>query len=247
MDFATARRLLFDAKIVGELHQIPSSQEQYPIMLITGFEGYGGRGINPAGEIAKSLDSETIAGVTVKAAVLPVSYAELAPRLSALIDEHKPTGVICLGLWPGEPMIRLERFGVNKNDFEIPDNVGTLQHGEIEAGGPTARTASLPLEVIQTQLLAKGIPARLSSTAGNFLCNALLYTALGLLERKGLKIPCGFIHIPYLPEQVAEIIQTTKAEQQLELHQRGDLSSMPLETCVAAIRTAIEVTLRGPS
>ena len=216
-------------------------------MLVTGFEGYGGRGINPAGEIAKSLDAKRIAGVTIKSAVLSVSYVELAPRLSALIDEHKPAAVICLGLWPGEAMIRLERFGVNKNDFEIPDNVGTLQHAEIETGGPTARAASLPLEEIQARLLAQGIPARLSSTAGNFLCNALLYTALGLLEKKGLKIPCGFIHIPYLPEQVAEIIQTTKVEQQLELHQRGDLSSMPLETSVAAVRTAIEVTLRGLS
>lgn len=214
-------------------------------MLVTGFEGYGGRGINPAGEIAKSLHGKSISGETVTGAILPVSYAELASRMSALIDDHKPAGVICLGLWPGEPMIRLERFGLNKNDFEIPDNVGILAHEEIEPGGPTARAASLPLEQIQTQLLKEGIPTRLSSSAGNFLCNALLYTTLGLLEKKGLRTPCGFIHIPYLPEQVAQIVGTTKAEQQLELHQRGDLCSMALETSVAAIKTAIKVTLEN--
>ena len=212
-------------------------------MLVTGFEGYGGRGINPAGEIAKSLHGKSIAGEPVTGAILPVSYAELPSRMSALIDNHKPAGIICLGLWPGEPMIRLERFGLNKNDFEIPDNVGILEREEIETGGPTARAASLPLEQIQMQLLKERIPTRLSSSAGNFLCNATLYTTLGLLERKGIKIPCGFIHVPYLPEQVAEIVQTTKAEQQIELHQRGDLCSMALETSIAAIRTAIEVTL----
>ena len=95
--------------------------------LITGFEGYGGRGRNPAGETASALDGRTIAGVRVAGRRLPVSFSRLAAGLEGLFDEVEPDIVISVGLWPGEPMIRLERIGINVADFEIPDNEGTLR------------------------------------------------------------------------------------------------------------------------
>ncbi|MDX5360809.1 MAG: hypothetical protein LPL00_05310 [Alphaproteobacteria bacterium] len=214
-------------------------------MLLTGFEGYGGRGLNPAAEVVRALDGETVAGVRVTGAILPVSYATLRDNLTEQVRSHRPRGVICLGLWPGEPVIRLERFGMNLNDFEIPDNAGAVEHGPIEPDGPATRVATLPVEAIQNRLLAADIPARASSTAGNFLCNATLYTALGIVEREAPGTPCGFIHVPYLPAQVAEMIAGIRDEQTLELHQRADLASMALETTVAAIRIAIETTLEG--
>ena len=39
------------------------------------------------------------------------------------------------------------------------------------------------------------MPARIS-------VNLTLYTYLGALEARGLASPCGFLHLPYLPEQV---------------------------------------------
>lgn len=210
-------------------------------MLIVGFAGYAGRGINPAAEIAKALDGESIGGRTIVGAVLPVDYAGLQTRLDELVDRHSPSAVICLGLWPGEPVIRLERLGVNINDFEIPDNEGHIATGQIHSSGPAARLSSLPIEDIQRRLLAAGIPARLSSTAGNFLCNATLYTVLGITEARSIK--GGFIHLPYLPAQVAEILGSLRREQSLELHQRADLASMSFESSLQAVRIAAEATL----
>ncbi len=43
--------------------------------------------------------------------------------------ELDPVAVVSLGLWPGEPMIRLERVALNVADFAIPDNEGTLLQG----------------------------------------------------------------------------------------------------------------------
>lgn len=212
-------------------------------MLLTGFEGYGGRGLNPAAEVVRTLDGEAIMGTQVMGAILPVSYASLAGNLRDLVRRHRPKGVICLGLWPGEPVIRLERYGLNLNDFEIPDNAGRLERGPIEPDGPAARVATLPLQVIHDRLLAADIPARMSSTAGNFLCNATLYAALGVVECEAPGTPCGFIHVPYLPAQVAEMIAAIREGQKLELHQRADLASMALETTIAAIRIAIEATM----
>ncbi|MGI9414957.1 MAG: hypothetical protein ACR2PM_14880 [Hyphomicrobiales bacterium] len=212
-------------------------------MLVVGFEGYGGRGLNPAAEVAKALDGKNVSGRTVTGAVLPVRYAGLAAHLAGLLEEHDPRAVICLGLWPGETTIRLERVASNFNDFEIPDNDGVIEKGPVEPAGPASRMTTLPLDAIQTRLLADGIPARMSSTPGNFLCNATMYMSLGLAEKLGNIAACCFIYVPYRPAQVAELVATVKAEQALELHQRGDLASMSLETAVQAIEIAAETTL----
>jgi pyroglutamyl-peptidase len=226
----------------GDYRRQPA-QEGAGGVLVTGFEGYGGRGFNPTAEIAATLDGERIAGQAVAGAVLPVAYATLADALGRLLREHRPRAVICLGLWPGEAVIRLERFGLNLNHFEIPDNAGALMRGALDEDGPVARAATLPLERILDRLLAAGIPAKLSSTAGNFLCNATLYTVLGLIEREAPGTRCGFIHVPYDPRQVAEVLGRARDGARLELHQRSDFASMALETSRRAVRIAIETTL----
>ena len=94
-------------------------------------------------------------------------------------------------------------------------------------------------------MLAAGIPARLSNTAGTFLCNACLFAALKAAE--GVRRPplCGFIHVPYMPEQVAEMLAQRRQEARLELHQRADLASMGLETMTRAVQIAAEVAIRA--
>ena len=214
-------------------------------MLVVGFEGYGGRGLNPAAEIATCLNGKTISGHRVAGAVLPVRYAGLSDHLASLMEEHGPRAMICLGLWPGEAAIRLERVASNVNDFEIPDNEGVIEKGPIEPEGPASRLSTLPLDDIQERLLEAGIPARMSSTPGNFLCNATMYAALGLAGARDGTAACGFIHVPYLPAQVADLIATVKADRTLELHQRADLASMSLDTAVRAIEIAAETTLEA--
>ena len=212
-------------------------------VLLTGFESYGGRSVNPAEQIVNELGGVEIGGERVVGRTLPVNYAELGPRISALIEETSPRAVICLGLWPGEPMIRLERLAANIADFEIADNVGAMEHGPIVQGGPAALASTLPLTEIRDNLLASEIPCRLSGTAGQFLCNALMYHALTVSAASEAAPLCGFVHVPYVPQQVAGLLSDLSAEASLELHQRADLVSMSLDTMVDAIRIAIETTL----
>ena len=119
----------------------------------------------------------------------------------------------------------------------------------VQPDGSPAKVATLPLRSIETAILAAGIPVRISSTAGTFLCNACLYTLLDLLDQGGRRdVPAGFIHVPYAPVQVAQMLKDLRAEAVLELHQRADLSSMDLMATVKAIEIAIAVTvgsLRG--
>ena len=56
--------------------------------------------------------------------LLPVSFAAANQPLTDAITEHRPVLVVSTGLWPGEPVIRLERVAVNRASFEMPDNDG---------------------------------------------------------------------------------------------------------------------------
>jgi pyroglutamyl-peptidase len=217
--------------------------------LVTGFEPYGGRGRNPAGEIATRLDGSVVAGAHVVGRNLPVAFAALDEAVAATLDEVDPAVVISLGLCPGEPVIRLERVAINVADFEIPDNEGVvLVDRPVDAAGASARFATLPLRKVQEALLQAGIPARLSSSAGTYLCNKALYRFLGAIEESGRVVPCGFIHLPYMPEQVAGMIAEMQAARSVERNRRPDVPSMGLDLMAEAVRIALEVTLaRDPA
>lgn len=213
-------------------------------VLVTGFAPYGGRGRNPSAEIAAALDGRSLGGMAVVGRQLPVSLEGIGSALSALIEEIQPRVVISLGLWPGAPLIRIERVALNLADFEIADNAGRLASDEpILGNGATALYASLPIRKIERALLEAGIPARISNTAGTFLCNACLYTLLSAAGAGPRPALAGFIHVPYLPEQVAGMLQELKTEARMELHQRGDLASMELSVSTRAIELALEASI----
>ena len=216
------------------------------VVLVTGFEPYGGRGINPAAEVAKRMNGLAVDGGVVVGQTLPVSFRGLREHMAAVLGEIDPVAILSLGLWPGEPVIRLERVAQNLAAFEIPDNEGlVIEDLPIAAGAPQAIPARLPLRAIERALLDAGIPARLSNSAGAFLCNAVMYTCLAESLRLRPDIPCGFVHLPYLPEQVADLLTNLRTERRLELHQRADLASMSLDLMVKAVKTILETTLRS--
>ena len=70
-----------------------------------------------------------------------------------------------------------------------------------------------------------------------------MYHTLDTCAGREPALPAGFLHLPYLPQQVAWLIRDTADEARLELHQRADLASMDLATMVQAVRLAIGTTL----
>ena len=96
------------------------------------------------------MDGKTVAGAQVIGRTLPVAYSSLRSEIERLLAEIQPAVAISLGLWPGEPVIRIERIGVNVADFEIPDNEGKLLVDEaIQADGLAARLSTLPIRKIE--------------------------------------------------------------------------------------------------
>lgn len=68
--------------------------------------------------------------------------------------------------------------------------------------GAAAYFSSLPIKAMVQAIKKEGLPASVSNTAGTFVCNHLMYQALYLVEKKFPHVKTGFMHIPYMMEQV---------------------------------------------
>ena len=210
-------------------------------ILITGFEPFGGSARNPSLEIARALDARTIAGARILGRVLPVSMRRIEAALAEVLDAARPDLYIALGLAGGEAMIRLERYGVNLADFPIADNDGARSLDEtLVPGGPAAVATTLPNRAIHGAMLAAGLPARLSNTAGTYLCNACIYLTDAALKQRQSDARFGFIHLPFLPEQVAALLSGPQAGRQPE-----QVASMALETMIRAVEVAVETCVQS--
>jgi pyroglutamyl-peptidase len=210
-----------------------------PLILLTGFEPYGGHGRNPSFEAMQALDGRIIEGVTILGRPLPVSLGKLPQAIDALFGEAEFAAVISLGLQPGAAAVHIERTAANLADFEIADNDGlSVRDQPLSAHGPAARLATLPLRAIERALLAAGIPARLSPSAGTYLCNACLYCCLEAIEASRRPTLCGFLHLPCMPEQVAEALL------QQDSRPADLMESMELSRIVTAVEIAVRETVR---
>ena len=209
-------------------------------VLITGFEPFAGLAYNPSAAIAEALHDKEIAGRRVVGRLLPVEFARYRAALEDLLEQFAPDLFIGFGLAIGEDMIRVERFGVNLADFDIPDNAGARPiGGAIEPEGPSARAATLPCAAIRAALLQDGIPARLSNSAGSYLCNATLYSGLGLCAGRANAPRCGFIHLPYASHQVAALLHADQGP----LNGESLAPSLPIETMIKAAERIIGVSV----
>jgi pyroglutamyl-peptidase len=216
-------------------------------VLVTGFEAFGGLVYNPSAEVAQALDKAEIAGHAVVGRILPVDFARHCSAVAELLSEVEPVLYIAFGLYGGEDMIRIERFGVNLADFEIPDNAGLRHSGhKIEPEGPDARSSTFPAAEIRAAMIAVGIPARLSNTAGSYLCNATLYSSLRLCAESPQPPLCGFIHLPYATHQVATQLQDTGGKPP-SLAQDATAPSLAIGTMIEAGRISIAVSLQALS
>ncbi|CAM4249204.1 pyroglutamyl-peptidase I [Lacicoccus alkaliphilus] len=199
-------------------------------VLMTGFDPFGGERINPALEAVKRLPDE-IGGMAVVKAEIPTVFHQSAEVMQALLAGDEFDYVVAVGQAGGRSEMCVERIGINIDDARIPDNTGNRPiDAAIHAEGATAYFSNMPVKRMVKSMLEAGIPARLSNTAGTFVCNHILYQ-LGLMadtEFHGLKY--GFIHVPYVPEQAAG---------------KEGIPAMPLEDITAGLHAAVHALSEG--
>ena len=195
-------------------------------VLLTGFEPFGGASFNPSGAVVQEIAAHGIDGIEIVTAILPVEYKRSAKILIDLIETHQPLIVISLGQAEGRDFIGPEQVAINLADARIADNAGISQENQpINEAAADAYFSTLPIRAIVAAISDLGISAKISLSAGAFICNEIFFTAQAFLQAS--TVISGFIHLPLAPNQAAEF---------------PGLPTMPIADQVKAIRAAIQVS-----
>ena len=150
-------------------------------ILVTGFDSFGEDRINPALEAVKRLP-DNIAGAKIIKLEIPTKFNISAEVVKEAIENYKPDYVLNVGQAGGRFAITPERVAINLDDGRIADNAGYQPLNQtIQSDGATAYFTQLPIKAMTKAIREVGLPATVSNSAD---------------------IKAGFIHIPYLPEQV---------------------------------------------
>lgn len=196
--------------------------------LVTGFDPFGGEKVNPSYELAARLPDE-IDGAELIKLVVPTQFGAAVQVVREKIETVNPDIWLGVGQAGGRSCITVERVAINVMDARIPDNAGHQPIDEpVEARGPAAYFSTLPVRRMVAALEASQIPAAISNSAGTFVCNNLMYGVLHLAAGRKGSPAGGFMHIPYLPEQVVD---------------KNSQPSMTLEMSLRAVEIALRVAI----
>jgi pyroglutamyl-peptidase len=188
------------------------------VLLITGFDPFGGDSINPSWEAVKKLP-DRIGNWKLCKLEIPTVFSLAAETVLRKAQEVAPAAILCLGVAAGRSAVTPERIGINVRSARIPDNRGNQPKEEpVIPGGGDGLFSTMHVSAMAAAIEAMGLPGAVSNTAGTFVCNDTLYTLLHHYQGTGVKV--GFLHVPQLPEQ-------------------GE-PSLPLEDTVRAITAAIQ-------
>ncbi len=201
-------------------------------VLLCGFEPFDGERVNPSQVVVHALDGESVGGAAVvEGCVLPVERHRAVELLLQRLAPPLPAVVLMLGEAGGRARVTPERIAINVDDYRIPDNAGHQPRGEpVVAGGPAGYFSTLPVTAMTAAMDEAGVPAEISNSAGTYLCNRVFYCLMHHLEVNALHARAGFMHLPYLHEQVRG--------------KSGAVASLSRDTLVQAVRIALQSAVR---
>lgn len=194
-------------------------------ILVTGFESFGGEKINPSIEAVKRLP-DNIGGAEIIKMEIPTVRWKTLKKIDQAVEKYNPDVIISVGQAGGRSDINVERVGINVDDFRIEDNEGNQPCDEpIDAAGPDGYFLNVPVKAMVDNIRKHQIPASVSDTAGTYVCNHVAYGTRRMIETKYPGKRSGFIHIPYLPQQVMD---------------KKGVPSMSLQVVVEGLAAALE-------
>jgi len=168
-------------------------------VLITGFGPFPGAPFNPTTALAQGLAARrrpAFADVRRIAHVFRTCYAAVDRELPALIKRVRPDVVLLFGVATRTNYLRIELRARNARSALFPDVSGDRPcAGVIAVGEPGVRAGRAPQRTLLAAVRAQRLPARLSHTAGRYLCNFAYWHALAAIEGHGAPL-VQFVHVP---------------------------------------------------
>ena len=222
-------------------------------LLLTAFTPFDGERINPALEAVK-LVKDKIGNLEIVKLEVPTVFGKSIETVREAIEREKPDFVLSIGQAGGRAEITPERVAINLDDARIPDNEGNQPIDEpIFPDGENAYFSTLPVKAMVEAIRKEGLPSSLSNSAGTYVCNHLMYGVLYFIhneycshsmqylrdnntqyksssllfseEERSSVVKAGFIHVPYIPEQVKD---------------KKEMPALPLSDIVRGLEAAIQ-------
>ncbi|QOR48643.1 hypothetical protein INS90_05165 [Trueperella pecoris] len=157
-------------------------------ILLTAFGPFASHSYNPTEHVARLVGERWSHSAQLTVEILPVEYAAARQRVLGLgsFDIH-----LALGLAAERDVPTLERFAINRQDAAAPDNAGHMAAGEsIDESAPLAFETTLPYRRLIERANAAGYRVRESRTAGLYVCNTVMFSAIQTSQHG------GFLHLP---------------------------------------------------
>ncbi len=171
-------------------------------ILLTAFDPFGEDTVNPALEAVKIVDTSKINAEVIKLEV-PTVFHKSIETVQAAMRQHQPDVVLCIGQAGGRYALTPERVAINLDDARIKDNEGNQPVDvPVFADGAAAYFSNLPIKAMVEYIKEAGLPASVSNSAGTFVCNHLMYGVLYTIAKEFPQARGGFMHVPFIPEQV---------------------------------------------
>jgi pyroglutamyl-peptidase len=168
-----------------------------PRLLLTGFGPFPSAPDNPTGPLIAALASRLRKdGFGVSTHVFETTYAAVDRVLPRLLKRVKPDALLMFGLANKARALRVETKARNRI-ARFPDASFVIPKSRVVS---VENTKSLPIRAPKTALLraakSRGLPARHSVNAGDYLCNYLYWHALDAAAKGPAPRKAAFIHVP---------------------------------------------------
>lgn len=162
-------------------------------LLICGFGPFAQAPDNPTGLAVERLNRDGWAppGGEAAYALLPTVWDEAPEAAFAALRDSRADAVLLTGVAVGAAGFRIETLARNHASQTHADAAGRLWlRGMVDPHGPDTRPITAPVQALLEAITAEGLPAALSSDAGDYLCNFTLYRVLAAGRRT------AFLHVP---------------------------------------------------
>lgn len=171
-------------------------------ILLTGFGPFPGVPFNASSTLVDHLaeaPGRLVPRPSIVSATLPTDWREAAVQSRRLVETVDPDVILHFGVSRRCTGFEVETQARNHASVFL-DHAGRTPEGrKLRRGAPPTLKTTLPAPVLAQRLRLAGLPAVVSSDAGRYICNAVLYeTLLQIRDRKPATL-VGFIHIPALP------------------------------------------------
>ena len=198
-------------------------------ILLTGFEPFAGRGINPSWEAAQQLAGSVAGPARIDVLRVPVVWQASVATIVRELEREPADGLVIGGLSFGRAAISVEAIAHAIGDVpwqaDNADRALSAERTDGDAQGPDALLATAPVRAIAQAINAAGIPAQVSWDGGAYVSNATLYGMLRYAKDRGLGLPTTYLHVPATPEMTTGTAT----------------ASLPLELIAKALRIGCEV------